>query len=116
MHNFKELHVWQRSVELATEIYQLTKTYPKNEMYGLTSQIRRCSVSVSSNIAEGAGRSGKKEFRHFLNIAYGSSFELETQLIISNNLGYLDQAKFEFLNEKIVELQKMLYKLIKSIK
>ncbi len=65
MHNFKELHVWQRSVELATEIYQLTTTYPKNEIYGLTSQIRRCSVSISSNIAEGAGRSGKKEFRHF---------------------------------------------------
>ena len=116
MHNFKELHVWQISVELATEIYQLTKSYPKNEMYGLTSQIRRCSVSVSSNIAEGAGRSGSGEFRHFLTIAYGSSFELETQLIISNNLSYVDQAKFEFLIEKIVEIQKMLYKLIKSIK
>lgn len=115
MHNFKELNVWQSSVNLATEIYRVTKTYPKNEMYGLTSQIRRCSISISSNIAEGAGRSGKKEFRYFLNIAYGSSFELETQLIISKNLNYVDHEKFEFLNEKIVEIQKMLYKLIKSL-
>ena len=115
MHNFKELNVWQNSVDLATEIYQMTKVYPKSEIYGLTSQIRRCSISISSNIAEGAGRSGKKEFKYFLNIAYGSSFELETQLIISKNLNYVDHEKFEFLNEKIVEIQKMLYKLIKSL-
>lgn len=116
MHNFKELLVWNKSVELATEIYQLTNSYPKIEMYGLTSQIRRCSVSVSSNIAEGAGRFSKNEFRHFLNIAYGSSFELETQLIISKNLKYVDNDNFESLNNKITDVQKMLYKLIKSIK
>lgn len=86
MHKFKELQVWQNSVNLATEIYQLTNSYPGNEIYGLTSQLRRCSISISSNIAEGAGRYGKKEFQHFLNIAYGSLFELETQLIISKNL------------------------------
>lgn len=115
MHNFKELHVWQNSVELATEIYQLTKRYPKDEIYGLTSQIRRCSISISSNIAEGAGRSGKKEFKYFLNIAYGSSFELETQLIISKNLKYVDDDRFESLYDKLTEIQKMLYNLIKSI-
>lgn len=115
MHNFKELHVWQNSVELATEIYQLTKNYPKNERYGLTSQIRRCSISISSNIAEGAGRSGKKEFKYFLNIAYGSSFELETQLIISKNLKYIDDDRFESLYDNLTEIQKMLFNLIKSI-
>lgn len=115
MHNFKELRVWQMSVELATDIYQLTNSYPNNEIYGLTSQIRRCSVSVSSNIAEGAGRFSKKEFRHFLNIAYGSAFELETQLIISKNLKYVDDDTFEPLNNKITDIQKMLYKLIESI-
>lgn len=115
MHNFKELRVWQMSVELATDTYRLTNSYPKNEIYGLTSQIRRCSVSISSNIAEGAGRSGKNEFRQYLHIAYGSCFELETQLIISRNLEYVENEKFEFISMRIIEIQKMLYKLIKSI-
>jgi len=116
MHHFKELNVWQKSTQLATNIYDLTTQYPKQETYGLTSQIRRCTISISSNIAEGAGRFSKKEFRHFLNIAYGSSFELETQLIISKNLKYVDDDSFETLNNKITDVQKMLYKLIKSIK
>jgi len=116
MHHFKELNVWQKSIQLATNIYDLTTQYPKQETYGLTSQIRRCTISISSNIAEGAGRFSKKEFRHFLNIAYGSSFELETQLIISKNLKYVDDDSFETLNNKITDVQKMLYKLIKSIK
>ena len=116
MHHFKELNVWQKSIQLATDIYDLTSNYPNQETYGLTSQIRRCTISISSNIAEGAGRFSKKEFRHFLNIAYGSSFELETQLIISKNLKYVDDDSFETLNNKITDVQKMLYKLIKSIK
>ena len=116
MHHFKELNVWQKSIKLATDIYDLTTQYPKQETYGITSQIRRCAISISSNIAEGAGRFSKKEFRHFLNIAYGSSLELETQLIISKNLKYLDDGNFELLNYKITEIQKMLYKLIKSFK
>jgi len=116
MHHFKELNVWQKSIQLATNIYDLTTQYPKQETYGLTSQIRRCTISISSNIAEGAGRFSKKEFRHFFNIAYGSSFELETQLIISKNLKYVDDDSFETLNNKITDVQKMLYKLIKSIK
>ena len=116
MHHFKELNVWQKSIQLATDIYDLTGNYPNHETYGLTSQLRRCTISISSNIAEGAGRFSKKEFRYFLNIAYGSSFELETQLIISKNLKYLDEDSFESLNNEITDIQKMLYKLIKSIK
>lgn len=115
MHHFKELNVWQKSINLATDIYDLTTQYPKRETYGLTSQIRKCAISISSNIAEGAGRFSKKEFRYFLNIAYGSSFELETQLIISKNLKYVDENTFENLNKKITDIQKMLYKLIESI-
>lgn len=115
MHHFKELNVWQKSINLATDIYDLTTQYPKQETYGLTSQIRKSAISISSNIAEGAGRFSKKEFRHFLNIAYGSAFELETQLIISKNLKYVDDDTFEPLNNKITDIQKMLYKLIESI-
>ncbi len=115
MHHFKELNVWQKSINLATDIYDLTTQYPKQETYGLTSQIRKSAISISSNIAEGAGRFSKKEFRHFLNIAYGSAFELETQLIISKNLKYVDDDTFEPLDNKITDIQKMLYKLIESI-
>lgn len=97
MHNYKELSVWNKSVSLATGVYSSTQKFPKVEKYGITSQIRRSVVSISSNIAEGAGRFGKKEFRHFLNIAYGSSFELETQLIISKNFKYLSESEFDQL-------------------
>ncbi|MEX1262311.1 MAG: four helix bundle protein [Balneolaceae bacterium] len=89
MHNYKELKVWNKSVNLATDIYKQTKNFPKSEIYGITSQIRRSAISISSNIAEGAGRSGKKEFKHFLNISNGSAFELETQIIISKKLEYI---------------------------
>jgi len=116
MHNYKQLSVWNKSVKLATDVYKATKKYPKNEIYGITSQIRRSVISISSNIAEGAGRTGKKQFKHFLNIAYSSSFELETQLIISKNLGYLKESAFSELSETIIEIQKMTYTLIKSIK
>jgi|SRR6056297_418400 len=115
MHNYKELLVWKKSVSFATDVYNGTKTFPKIERYGITSQIRRSVISISSNIAEGAGRSGIKEFRYFLNMAYGSSFELETQLIISKNLEYLSELKFNQLLADLIIIQKMLYKLIKSL-
>ena len=115
MNNFRELNVWLKAVELATEIYKATDLYPKREIYGLTSQIRRCSISISSNIAEGAGRRSKKEFRQFLDITTGSCYELETQLIISRNLDYLSKEKFERLIKSLIEIQKMLYALIKSL-
>lgn len=115
MNKFKDLNVWQKAIQLVTKIYSQTADYPKEEIYGITSQIRRCAVSIPSNIAEGAGRGSKKEFSHFLDIAKGSSFELETQLIISSNLGYLKQIYFEELNSELIEIQKMITGLQKSI-
>jgi len=115
MHNYKELSVWEKSVSLATEVYKSTRKFPKEELYGITSQIRRCAVSISSNIAEGAGRKSKKEFSRFLCIANGSAYELETQLIIAFKLSYLSKKEYDNLIISITEIQKMLYSLIKRI-
>lgn len=87
-----KLNVWKKSIELVSEAYNATKSYPKDEAFVLVPQIRRAAISISSNIAEGAGRSGKKEYLKYLNIARGSLSELETQLIISKKLGYLEDA------------------------
>ena len=116
MNNFRELKVWQRSIELVKEVYQITQHHPKEEMYGLTNQIRRCSVSVPSNIAEGAGRGSSNEFNHFLSIALGSSFELETELIISNELKYITKEELALLITELNEIQKMIRGLQKSLK
>ena len=86
MHNYKELKVWQKSMDLTVKVYQLTSMFPDSEKYNLTSQARRSSVSIPSNIAEGAGRHTKADFSRFLDIAYGSSSELDTQLILSHDL------------------------------
>ncbi len=112
--NHKDLEVWKRSIDLVLEIYNLTKELPKEEKYGLISQIKRSSVSIPSNIAEGAARSSTKEFIRFLDIANGSLSELETQLIIVNKLGF-------FQTEELVEndlkiIRKMLYRLKESLK
>jgi len=115
MNKFKELKVWQKAIQLITENYFQTSKFPKDEMYGITSQIRRCAVSIPSNIAEGAGRKTKKDFSHFLNIAKGSSFELETQLIISKELEFLKLADFEILYSELDEIQKMITGLQKSL-
>ncbi len=87
MNKYKELQVWQISMDVAETIYQLTSSFPDEEKFGLKSQLRRCSVSVPSNIAEGAGQNSSKEFNYFLGIANGSCYELETQVILSNKLG-----------------------------
>ncbi|HET6528136.1 MAG TPA: four helix bundle protein [Balneolaceae bacterium] len=115
MNNFRKLNVWKKAIKLATAIYEQTDTFPKEERYGLTSQMRRCAVSVGSNIAEGAGRGSGKEFRQFLNIATGSCYELETQLIISRNLNYIGKSEFKTINSSVVEIQKMLHSLKKAI-
>ena len=86
--DYKDLIVWQKAIDLVVEIYTVTKTFPKEELYGLTSQLRRCAVSVPSNIAEGQGRLTRGEFRQFLGHAKGSLGEMETQLIIADRLGY----------------------------
>jgi four helix bundle protein len=109
MHNLKELKIWKKAIDLAVEVYQVTSLFPLEEKYGLTSQIRRAAVSISSNIAEGAGRNSEKEFKHFLGIANGSSYELQTQLFISNKLSLINNEDLEKLHHCIDELQKMNY-------
>ena len=115
IHKFKDLKIWQDSIELAVEIYKLTKEFPIDERFGLTSQMNRCSVSVSSNIAEGAGRNNPKEFRQFLGIALGSACELESQLVICQKLNFMSEEKLKEQTEKIVYLQNMINKLIKTL-
>ena len=111
MHNYKQLKLWEKAIELVVDIYQVTATFPTEEKYGLTSQIRRCAISISSNIAEGAGRNSDKEFCHFLSNAQGSSFELETQIIVSEKLTLITKEKCETICNKLIELQKMNYNL-----
>ncbi|QWT84312.1 four helix bundle protein [Chryseobacterium cucumeris] len=115
MGNYMELIVWNKSVDLVTEIYSVTTIFPKEELYGLTSQIRRASISVPSNIAEGHSRRSTSDYLQFLKIARGSCAELETQLIISKNLSYLSSEKFKILIEKTSEISKMLNAIITKL-
>ncbi|WP_373493438.1 four helix bundle protein [Aquiflexum sp.] len=107
-HNFKNLKVWQKSVDLAVKVYQLTGNFSSEEKFGMTSQMRRSSVSIPSNIAEGSARNSSKAFTNCLDISLGESFELETQTIIANRVGLLDQDQFDSLNQDIDEIQKMI--------
>lgn len=108
MRDFKKFTVWQLSHQLVLKIYQVTKTFPKEEMFGLISQIRRSFASISYNISEGAGRSSDKEFANFLNIALGSSNEAENQLLLAKDLEYLNQEDFEILHQELVIVKKQL--------
>ncbi|MCJ7739695.1 four helix bundle protein [Candidatus Microgenomates bacterium] len=108
MKSYKELIVWQRSIELVKEIFLLTARFPKSELYGLISQMRRASVAISSNIAEGYGRKSEKEYGQFFSIAYGSALELETQLIISKQLDMSTVDDFIKSEKLLVEVLKML--------
>lgn len=114
--NYKELNVWKKAYQLCLEIYQITKTFPKEEIYGLTSQLRRASVSVPSNIAEGYGRQTTKEYIQALYIAYGSICEMETQILLSKDLGYIQAKISEDLKQDIGNVERMLKALIKSLK
>lgn len=109
MHNLKELKIWNKALQLSVRVYEVTASFPKEEAYGLTSQIRRSAVSIPSNISEGAGRNSNKEFIHFLGIANGSCYELQTQLIISNKLNLITNEALEILLNEIEEIQKMSY-------
>jgi four helix bundle protein len=113
--NYKELKVWQSSYQLCLEIYKTTKRFPKEETYGLTSQIRRSAVSVPSNIAEGYGRKSTLDYIRSLYIAYGSNCELETQILLSGDLNYIEAAKLGKLKDDIGEVERMLKALIKSL-
>ena len=111
-HNFRELNIWKNSIELTKEIYLLSNNLPDDEKYGLKSQIRRCSSSIPSNIAEGSGRSTNKDFQNFLNISLGSSYELETQLVLINLLFGIN---IDEIVLKINELQRMIKGFKKSL-
>lgn len=112
---FKDLIVWQKSIDLCELIYIITQKFPKSELYGLTGQIRRCSVSIPSNIAEGFLRGHKAEYVQFLRIAYGSGAELETQLLIAHRIKYINNKEFEMVENLIVEIMKMLNSLINRL-
>ena len=113
---FRDLLVWQKSMRLVTVVYEVTKEFPNDERFGLTSQIRRSAVSLPSNIAEGHGRSSTKEYIQFLSITMGSMNELETQLEISKNLEYLDEGTFSKLHDNCREIERMLSSLIRKLK
>lgn len=116
MGNFRNLLIWQKSMILVTGIYQATKTFPKEELFGLTSQIRRCAVSIPSNIAEGVGRESNPELLRFLNIAIGSLFELQTQIEIAFNVGLFNENDFKNLYDNTRELEIMMVSFLKKLK
>jgi len=115
-HSYRQLLVWQKARSLAVAVYRATETFPKSESYGLTSQLRRASVSVASNIAEGQGRLTKGEFRHFLGQARGSLLELETQFDIAFELGYLDGVFYGILRSQAYEVRGLLNRLLVSLR
>lgn len=108
---YKDLIVWQKSMDLVVAVYELTEQFPKSEMYGLTSQMRRCTVSIPSNIAEGRRRGSRKDYRHFLIIAYGSGAELETQIEIAKRLPFGTNLNYNKLDSLLIEVMKMLNKM-----
>ena len=116
LNSYQDLLVWQKSVELCVEIYKLVKLLPKEEMYGLSDQMRRAVVSIPSNIAEGYTRNSTKEYLNFLSIANGSRTELETQLIICNKIGYLTEKDIEPAMQECEEIGKMISTLILKLK
>jgi len=113
--SYRDLVVWQKSVELVTAVYAATSTFPRQEVFGLTSQLRRCAVSVPSNIAEGQGRATKGEFIQFLSHSRGSLFELETQVCIAGKLGYLSPDQTRGLESQTQEVARILNGLLSSL-
>ena len=109
MHKVDNLKIWQKAIALTKAVYLLVLELPSDEKFGLTSQIKRCAVSIPSNIAEGAGRNSQKEFKHFLSIANGSSYELQTQLILVIELNLIQKDKVQPIIELCIEIQKMNY-------
>ncbi|OHB75386.1 MAG: four helix bundle protein [Planctomycetes bacterium RBG_16_55_9] len=112
---YRDLIVWQKSMALVTEIYKITKAFPKDEMYGLIAQMRRCAVSIPSNIAEGYGRKSRSDYVRFLRIAMGSIYELQTQLEISLNLKYIKTDDFKRLCEMSREVERMLSSMTRKL-
>ena len=116
MKNFRDLKVWEKAHELALDVYRVTKEFPRDELYGLTSQLRRAAGSIPANIAEGCGRSGDAELGRFLQIAAGSASELEYHLLLSRDLGYLEDGKYRACYERTSEVKRMLTSFIQKLK
>ena len=114
--NFKDLRVWQQSIDLVKNVYRVTQNFPKEEIYGLTSQIRRAAVSIPSNIAEGQARKSHAEFKKFLTYSSGSAAELETQLVIARELEFLDKSVFANFQSRLEEIQKMTFALMNYLR
>jgi four helix bundle protein len=115
MKNFKELKIWQKGMDIAVQSYQLTNTFPSAEKYSISAQINRAGVSIPSNIAEGSSRSSEKDYGRFIEIALGSSFELETQLLIAQRLQFADSTQLSNLLNEVSEEEKMLNGFLKSL-
>jgi len=115
-HNFKKLKIWQDSIKLVGESYKLTNIFPDSERYNLTSQMNRCAVSIPSNISEGSSKSTGRHFKKYLESSLGSAFEWETQLIVSYNERYIQKEKFDELEDKILQIQKMIGAFIDNLK
>ena|SRR3989344_8919994 len=114
--SYKDLLVWQKSIELVVQVYKLTENFPQREVYGLASQMRRAAVSIPSNIAEGRSRSTAKDFTNFLHIALGSGTELETQIIISKKLLFCNDGQFDEISSLLSEVCRMLHGMINGLK
>lgn len=116
MRDFKTLSVWQRAHRLTLNVYTVSSSFPKGEIYGLTSQMRRASVSIASNIAEGCGRGSDSEMAHFMSIATGSASELQCQILLAGDLGFLDGATCAELEAQVIEVKKMASSFINRLK
>lgn len=114
-HNFRKLTIWKDGIGIAKETYATTKLFPKSETYGLSNQMQRCSVSISSNIAEGSAKGTDKHFLQYLENALGSAYEWETQLIISYEIGYISEETFKHLETKIQTIQGMITRFMESL-
>ena len=116
MHRFKELDIWKRSRLFCSEVYAITSKFPESEKFGLTNQLRRASVSMPSNIAEGSSRQSKKDFTRFLQIALGSAYEIETQLLIAQDLNFVKDSELEYVFSELQEIIKMITKFKSTLK
>ena len=115
MKNFRDLQVWHKAHQITLSSYRVTAKFPREEIYGLTSQIRRCSVSVAANIAEGCGKRGNAEFQRFLNIATGSASELEYHFLLAHDLGLLSDLEHRQLDTAVTEVKRMLASLVRRV-
>jgi four helix bundle protein len=115
MKDFRQLRVWEKAHHLTLDFYKLTAGFPRNELFGLTAQIRRCASSIPANIAEGCGKAGNSEFHRFLQVSCGSSNELEYHLLLAKDLGYIKDADYQPAQEKLLELKRMLVALTAKV-